>query len=95
MKFLIAKASKEQLTFGDTEGLFTNDHINFYNYSVDLEEDCIRITDSCNRMLPIDYNEVSTFAKLFLRLAAYQQAKLEMEEELYDILTEGTDVISD
>ena len=90
MKFLICPSCPEQLENGETEGLFEGRHGNFFNYTVDLDEDeMITITDSVGRYVPLDIDEVRGLANVLNRIVRYQEGKVTANNFLVGELIEG------
>ena len=90
MKFLICPSCPEQLENGETEGLFEDRQGNFFNYTVDLDEDeMITITDSVGRYVPLDIDEVRGLANILNRIVRYQEGKAIAENFLIGELIEG------
>lgn len=57
-----AEVEPQYLQHTDTEGLFyANDK--YYWFKVEIEEDFVRIYDTCNRMIPVDMENLSTFVE--------------------------------
>ena len=90
MKFLICPSCPEQLENGETEGLFEDRYGNFFNYTVDLDEDeMITITDSVGRYVPLDIDEVRGLANVLNRIVRYQEGKVTANNFLVGELIEG------
>ena len=90
MKFLICPSCPEQLENGETDGLFEDRHGNFFNYTVDLDEDeMITITDSVGRYVPLDIDEVRGLANVLNRIVRYQEGKVTANNFLIGELIEG------
>lgn len=91
MNFLICPAADYQLD--DTEGLFQSSSGNFYNFRIELvEDDMIRLHDSCGRYVPVDMSDVATIGKMFTRIAEYTEAKAAISRDLLEALFDGAEV---
>lgn len=90
MNFLICPAEHYQLN--DTEGLFKSSQGNFYNFRVELiEDDMIRIHDTCGRYMPIDITDVANMGSMLLRIAEYTEAKAALNQDLIDTIFDGAE----
>jgi hypothetical protein len=57
-----AEVEPQYLEHANANGLFySNDK--YYWFKVEIEEDFIRIYDTCNRMIPVDMENISTFVE--------------------------------
>lgn len=90
MNFLICPAADYQLN--DTEELFESNQGNFYNFRIELiENEMIRIHDTCGRYMPIDISDVANMGSMLLRIAEYTDAKVAMNEDLITMIFDGTE----
>lgn len=90
MNFLICPAAEYQLD--DTEGLFKSSCGNFYNFRIELiEDEMIRIHDTCGRYMPIDISDVASVGEMLLRIAEYTEAKVALNEDLIDTIFNGAE----
>ena len=76
----------------DTEGLFESSCGNFYNFRVELiEDEMIRIHDTCGRYMPIDITDVANIGKMLSRIAEYTEAKAALNQQLVEAIFDGAE----
>jgi len=91
MKFLICPAADYQLN--DTEGLFKSPRGTYFNFCVELiEDEMIRIHDTCGRYVPIDISDVAAMGDILCRIAEYTESKKGLEQDLFDDIFHGAEV---
>ena len=90
MNFLVCPAADFQID--DTESLFKCASGNLYNYRVEfIEDEMIRIHDTCGRYMPLDITEIGAMADILNRIAAYTETKAELNQDLIDSLLYGAE----
>lgn len=90
MNFLICPAADYQLD--DTEGMFQSPGGSYFNFKIELiENEMIRIHDTCGRYVPIDIADVAAFGDILSRIAAYTESKQELQQDLIDTIFHGAE----
>ena len=92
MQFLINPVTTEQVGDCGTEGLFAGTDGYFYNYSIDFDEDTVRIEDSIGRMVPFDVTELDTLIKILTRINTYAKNSESVQKFLFSKLIQGASV---
>lgn len=88
--FLISQATPCQQEYGGTDGCFTGTDNESYNYSIELDEDTVRIEDNCSRMIPFDTSDLGALIVVLSKINRYVQAKATIEKELYEEMVSGS-----
>ena len=90
MNFLICPTADYQLN--DTEGLFESSSGTFYNFRIELlEDEMIRLHDTCGRYVPIDISDVDTIGRMLMQIAEYTEAKSTLQQQLFDEIFDGAE----
>ena len=90
MNFLICPATDYQLE--DTQGMFQSPGGSYFNFRIELiENEMIRIHDTCGRYMPLDITEIGAMADILNRIAAYTETKAELNQDLIDSLLYGAE----
>lgn len=90
MNFLICPATDYQLE--DTQGMFQSPGGSYFNFRIELiENEMIRIHDTCGRYVPIDITDVAAFGDILSRIAAYTESKQELQQDLIDTIFHGAE----
>lgn len=90
MKIFFAEADPEEYTHLETDSMFQDpDTGNFYFYMMDTDEDgCIRIFDTCDRMIPFDVEQLGALCEATYALQEIVNMRATVEERLADDLEE-------
>lgn len=85
MQFLISEAAPE---FTETKGLFKSVEGKLFHLSVECDLnhlDMISISDSVQRYVPIDIEDVKSLAEVLCRIVRFHENATELREELNNI----------
>lgn len=88
MKIFFGKADLEQYPDMDSSTLFrdaeTREHF-FYMIATD-EDGCVRLHDTCNRMIPFDSSCIEALSEAVYCLSEIENTKASLKEELADAM---------
>lgn len=79
----IGEVPQDYLEMGGSEGLFKKDgRYYYYTLEFDLEDGCARLTDTCNRMMPLDMTNYMEIATALDAVANFQEQFESLKEQM-------------
>jgi hypothetical protein len=90
MKIFFAEADPEQYTHSETDEMFEDPNTgSHYFYMIDTDEDnCVRIWDTCGRMIPFDVEQLESLCEATYALQELVNLRATVEERVRDNMEE-------
>lgn len=89
MKFLISPANECQIENEELENLFVGQDHELYNICIEFDADGVRISDSVDRMVPVDFEDLGSLIKVLTKIDHYVKNSKSCGEYLYQKLIQG------
>lgn len=91
MKIFFAEVDPEQYTHFETDSMFQDPETgNFYFYMMETDEDgCVRLHDTCNRMVPFDLEQVEALCEATYALQEIISLRQNIEERIQEQVEEA------